>query len=82
MITAYATMLMELAFDVDDLALVLQTAGAAGRVIDDPVAQCPMRELERHIAEASGDPDLAASVLEARRRLHAHTEEFDPLAGD
>jgi hypothetical protein len=81
-VNAYATMLMQLAFDADDLTLVLQTAGAAGRVIEDPAAELPMRDLERHIAEASGDPDLAASVLEARRRLHAYTEDVDPLAGD
>jgi nucleoid-associated protein YgaU len=81
-VNAYATMLMQLAFDLDDLALVLQTAGAAGRVIEDPTAELPMRDLERHIAEASGDPDLAASVLEARRRLHAYTEDVDPVAGD
>ena len=61
-VIAYATMLMELAFDADDLALVLQAAAAAGRVIDDPVALMPMSEVQRQFAEASGDPDLTAAV--------------------
>jgi hypothetical protein len=50
-------------------------------VIDDPVALLPMCEVQRQFAEASGDPDLTAAVLEAHRRLLAHAEEYDPLAG-
>lgn len=80
-VNAYATLLMQLAFDVDDIALVLQTAAAAGRVIDDPVALLPMCEVQRQFAEASGDPDLTAAVLQAHRRLLAHAEDYDPLAG-
>ena len=80
-VIAYATMLMELAFDADDLALVLQAAAAAGRVIDDPVALMPMSEVQRQFAEASGDPDLTAAVVEAHRRLRAHADAYDPLAG-
>ena len=80
-VIAYATLLMELAFDADDLALVLQAAAAAGRVIDDPVALMPMSEVQRQFAEASGDPDLTAAVVEAHRRLRAHADAYDPLAG-
>jgi hypothetical protein len=80
-VIAYATLLMELAFDADDLALVLQAAAAAGRVIDDPVALMPMSEVQRQFAEQSGDPDLTAAVVEAHRRLRAHADTNDPLAG-
>jgi hypothetical protein len=81
-INAYATLLMQLAFDVDDIPLVLETAGRAGRVIDDPVGQFPLRDLERQLAEACGDPALAASVQEARVRLRAYVNDVDRLAPD
>ena len=79
-VTAYANMLMGFAFERDDLALVLETVRLAGHVIDDPVAQVPLRRLERGYAEASGHPDLAASVEQARRRLATYIDHDDRLA--
>lgn len=76
----YATRLMELAFDVDDLALVLQTVGCAGRVIDDPLTERPFRDLAREYAEASSDPDLAAAVSVAHQRLRDYVDDVDRVA--
>jgi hypothetical protein len=63
---------MQLAFDIDDIPLVLEAAGAAGRVVDDPIDLYPTWQVQKQIADASGDPDLAAAVLEARRRMLAY----------
>ncbi len=41
-----------------------------------------MRELERDYAQACGDPELAASVNEAHRRLARYVDEVDRLAPD
>jgi hypothetical protein len=81
-VNSYANLLMQLAFDIDDIPLVLEAAGAAGRVVDDPIDLYPTWQVQKQIADAPGDPDLAAAVLEARRRMLAHVEEHDPLAGD
>jgi len=81
-INAYATRLMALSFDSGDIALVLATAQVAGHVIDDPIAELPMRNNERKYADVSGNPDLAASVAEARRRLINHVSDSDALATD
>ena len=81
-VTAYAARLMELSFECDDIALVLETVRCAGHVIDDPVAELPMRKLERDYADLCGNPDLAASVAEARRRLADHIDNNDALAAD
>jgi len=81
-VLAYATHLMDLAFERNDIALVLETVRCAGRVIDDPLAEMPMRELERDYAQACSDPELAASVTEAHRRLAQYVDEVDRLAPD
>ena len=78
----YAKLLMELAFDADDLPLVLEAAGHAGRVVDDPIALYPLQEVQGQMAEACGDPELTAAVTEARRRLRDHVDQYDPLAGN
>ena len=80
-VNAYTTLLMQLAFDNDDIALVLETAKCGGRVVDDPIAFSPVQDVQRQMAEASADPDLAEAVLEAHRRLLAHAEQYDPLGG-
>jgi hypothetical protein len=80
-VIAYAKLLMELAFDRDDFPLVLRTVGHAGRVVDDPIALYPLQEVHQQMADACGDPDLAAAVLEAHRRLRDHVDAHDPLAG-
>ena len=81
-VTAYAGRLMELAFEADELELVLETVRRAGRVIDDPVAETPMRRLEREYAKATGNPDLLASADEAHRRLLDYRDEFDAHVDD
>lgn len=75
LVNAYASELMRLAFEVGDIPLVLDTVSAAARVIEDPVAQHPMRLVEARIAEECCDPLLRESVGEARTRLAAHTNE-------
>jgi hypothetical protein len=77
----YAARLMELAMEGDDLALVLQTVGRTAMVIEDPVHQQPVRLLEEQYAEATGDPQLTASVAAARRRLREFADENDRIVG-
>ena len=79
-ITAYANKLMGLAFERNDLPLVLETIRLAGHVIDDPIAQVPLRRLEREYADATGHPDLLASAAEAQRRLVTSMDHNDRLA--
>ena len=81
-VNAYAARLMELAVESDQLDLVVEAARCAGRVIDDPVAEVPMRRLEREYAEATGNPELWAAVAEATRRLGIYAEETDRLVPD
>jgi LysM repeat protein len=81
-VTDYAKRLMDLAFAGNDIPLVLEAARCAGHVINDPVVELPVQRLIRDLAEASGDPDLAASAAEARRRLIQHIDDNDPLVED
>jgi hypothetical protein len=79
-ITNYARRLIELAVEVDDIALVVRTTAAAGSVLDNPVAEFPFRQVEEEYAEACGDEQLAASVDTARQRLLAYLQDDDSLA--
>lgn len=79
-IQSYATRLIELAVEVDDIALVVRTTAAAGRVLDNPVSEFPFRQVEQAYAEACGDDDLAASVAAARRKLLDYMNNQDSLA--
>ena len=80
LVIAYATMLMDLAMERDDIALVLQTAAVASRVVDDPMMEVPMRRAETAYAEASGHPELVESVATAKRRLLDYVQNEDSLA--
>src|SRR5215213_562445 len=76
-INTYAARLMELAFEADDLPLVLETCRWAGRVIDDAVLELPMLRRQAAYAEASGDSALCKAVSEAKRRLRDYTDDTD-----
>ena len=79
-VQSYATRLIGLAVDVDDIALVIRTTATAGRVLDNPLSEFPMRQAELAYAEACGDTDLLASVEGARRRLIEYIDADDALA--
>jgi len=79
-ITNYALMLIDLAVEVDDFALVARTTAAAGRVLDNPVSEFPFRQKEEEYAEACGDDELVASVDAAREKLLAYLRDEDSLA--
>ncbi|MFN3256350.1 MAG: LysM peptidoglycan-binding domain-containing protein [Ilumatobacter sp.] len=79
-ITNYALMLIDLAVEVDDFALVARTTAAAGQVLDNPVSEFPFRQKEEEYAEACGDDDLVASVDAAREKLLAYLRDEDSLA--
>jgi hypothetical protein len=79
-VTNYARMLIELAVEVDDIPLVCRTTAAAGRVLDNPVAEFPFRQIEEQYAEACGDEGLLASVDTARERLRKYLRDDDALA--
>jgi|GEM_PF-2557445 len=79
-ITNYALMLIDLAVEVDDFALVARTTAAAGQVLDNPVSEFPFRQKEEEYAEACGDNDLVASVDAAREKLLAYLRDEDSLA--
>jgi nucleoid-associated protein YgaU len=79
-ITNYALMLIELAVEVDDFALVARTTAAAGQVLDNPVSEFPFRQKEEEYAEACGDDVLVASVDAARDKLLAYLRDEDSLA--
>ncbi len=81
-VTDYAKRLMDLAFADNDIPLVLEAARCAGHVINDPVVELPVHRLIRDYADCCGNPDLAASVAEARRRLIEHIDDNDPLVED
>jgi hypothetical protein len=74
---SYAMCLIELAVDVDDVALVIRTAG---RVVDNPLSEFPMRQAERAYADACGNTDLLASVEGARQRLIEYIDTDDSYA--
>jgi len=77
-VNTYASRLMELAFEFDQLDLVVETARRAGRVIDDPVAEIPMRRLHLEYADASGDPDLLSADVSPLARANASTHRRGP----
>ena len=79
-ITNYARYLIELAADVDDIALVVRTSASAGRVLDNPAVEGPFRQVEEEYAEACGDEQLIASVECARKRLLEYLRHEDSLA--
>ncbi len=81
-VNAYAARLMELAFDAGRIAVVVEAARRAGHVIDDPIAELPMRRLERDYADRSGHPDLVTAASEAFCRLRRYTEDIDAVAPD
>ena len=79
-VTNYALMLIDLAVEVDDFALVARTTAAAGQVLDNPVSEFTIRQKEEEYAEACGDEDLAASVSAARQKLLTYLRDEDSLA--
>lgn len=76
----YAARLMELAMEVDDIALVLRATSIAGCVLDDPMVELPIRNVEKHYADATGSPELAQSVLAAKHRFMEYVNTEDALA--
>lgn len=76
----YAARLMELAMEVDDIALVLKATSIAGCVLDDPMVELPIRNVEKHYADATGSPELAQSVLAAKHRFMEYVNTEDALA--
>jgi nucleoid-associated protein YgaU len=80
LVQSYATRLIGLAVDVDDIALVIRTTATVGRVLDNPLSEFPMRQAEQAYAEACGDTDLLASVEGARQRLIEFIDTDDALA--
>lgn len=79
-ITNYACRLIDLAVEVDDIALVVRTTAAAGRVLDNPVAEFPFRQAEEEYAALCGDEKLVASVTSAQQRLLSYLQNYDSLA--
>jgi nucleoid-associated protein YgaU len=79
-VQSYATRLIGLAVDVDDIALVIRTTATAGRVLDNPLSEFPMRQAEQAYAGACGDTELLASVEGARQRLIEYIDTDDALA--
>lgn len=76
----YAARLMELAMEVDDIALVLRATSIVGCVLDDPMVELPIRNVEKHYADATGSPELAQSVLAAKHRFMEYVNTEDALA--
>ena len=76
----YACRLVELAAEADDAALVLETTQTVSCVLDNPLAECPIRQAEQAYAEASGNEELLASVERARRKLLEHIDNDDTFA--
>ena len=79
-VTNYALMLIDLAVEVDDFALVARTTAAAGQVLDNPVSEFTIRQKEEEYAEACGDEKLVASVSAAREKLLSYLRDEDSLA--
>jgi hypothetical protein len=79
-IQTYASRLIDLAAEADDAALVLRTTKTCGCVLDNPLAEFPIRQAEQAYAEASGNDELLASVERARRRLLEHIDTDDTFA--
>jgi hypothetical protein len=79
-VTNYALMLIDLAVEVDDFALVARTTAAAGQVLDNPVSEFTIRQKEEEYAEACGDEELVASVSAAREKLLTYLRDEDSLA--
>lgn len=79
-IQSYACRLVELAAEADDPALVLRATTTSGCVLDNPLAEFPIRQAEQAYADASGNDDLLASVERARRKLLDHIDNDDTFA--
>ena len=79
-IQSYACRLIELAAEADDPALVLRATSTSGCVLDNPLAEFPIRQAEQAYADASGNDDLLASVERARRKLLEHIDNDDTFA--
>ena len=76
----YATRLIELAAQANDTTLIVTTTARASRVLDDPLAELPIRQIEQALSNTISDDRLQQSVTDARRRLLSHLDETDPLA--
>ncbi|MFN3255464.1 MAG: hypothetical protein ACE37B_07190 [Ilumatobacter sp.] len=79
-VVEYAGRVMELAMEADDIALVLEATSVAAGVIDDPMVELPMRSVEQHYADATGSPELAESVMAAKKRFMDYVNTHDALA--
>lgn len=79
-VIAYAVRLMELAFERNDIPVVLETVRCCGIVLDDPLVELQAWQRIDDLAEATAHPDLVAAVREARRRLATYVEVTDPVA--
>jgi hypothetical protein len=79
-VTNFARDLIELAAEVDDIALVVRTTACAGHVLDNPAVEAPFRQAEAEYADACGDEQLIASVECARKRLLDYLRGEDSLA--
>ncbi len=79
-VIAYAVRLMELAFERNDIPVVLETVRCCGIVLDDPLVELQAWQRVDDFAEATAHPDLVAAVREARRRLATYVEQTDPVA--
>lgn len=77
LVQIYATRLIELAGESNNAPLVVRTATAAGRVLDDPIAQIPFRQAVTRFAHVCADPALHASIEQARQHLLEHLMETD-----
>lgn len=76
----YTARLIELAAEAKDAALIVTATARAACVLDDPLAEVPIRQIQQTIAQALGDDRLQRSVDAARLRLDEYLDEVDPLA--
>jgi LysM repeat protein len=79
-VIAYAVRLMELAFERNDIPIVLETVRCCGLVLDDPLVELQAWQRVSDYADASYHPDLVEAVHEAHRRLASYVDETDPVA--
>ena len=76
----YTARLIELAAEAKDAALIVTSTARAACVLDDPLAELPIRQIEQTVAQALGDDRLQRSVKAARIRLDEYLDGADPLA--
>lgn len=76
----YTARLIEAAADAKDAALIVTSTARAACVLDDPLAELPIRQIEHTVAQSLGDDHLQRSVDAARIRLDEYLDEVDPLA--